>query len=244
MISVIVPAYNEEKYITQCVQSLLSQNTRCPFEIIIVDNNSKDATGEIVKRDFPSVRLVQEPRQGVSKARNRGVKEAHGDILAFLDADTMAPPDWIERIQTRFSAHPKLVGMSGPCMFYDLPWYYKWIEFVDFKIIFPLVGELLLKKILKRGALWNGANLAVKRETFEKVGGFAEDIVFYGEDADLARKVVHEGETVFAQEVCVYTSARRLLKGNPVREGFVYIFQYVWFLLTNTSRATAYKEIR
>ncbi|MBI2113052.1 MAG: glycosyltransferase family 2 protein [Candidatus Wildermuthbacteria bacterium] len=244
MISVIIPAYNEEKYIGKCLQSLASQKTAVPFEVIVVDNNSKDATSQIVARDFSSFRLVKETQQGMTKARNRGAREAKGDIFAFLDADCMAPPLWIENISIRFSKNPNLLGVSGPSNFYDLPWQYKWVEFVAFKIVFPFIGEFLLKTILRKGALWNGANIAVRKDIFEKVGGFAEHIVFYGEDADLAKKFMQQGKTAFARETWVYTSARRLLKGNPAKEGLAYFLQYAWFLVTNKSRATSYKEVR
>ena len=243
-ISYIIPAYNEEKYIEQCVRSVFEQKHIADFEVIVVNNNSKDQTLEIVRTQFPEAKVVTETRQGMTIARNRGAKEATGDMLVFFDADVVVPPHWEGRMLERFSQNQKLVGISGPYRFYDLPRRYKFIEFIDFHILYPFVGELILKKILKKGALWNGGNLAVRREAFNEVGGFSEEIVFYGEDSDLARKMIKEGDIAFLQSVWVWSSARRLLKGNPVREGLRYVAEYAWFFMTNKSREKSYKEVR
>ncbi|MBI1984804.1 MAG: glycosyltransferase [Candidatus Wildermuthbacteria bacterium] len=243
-LSFIVPAYNEEKYISKCLQSLLNQKGISSFEVIVVDNNSNDATSEIVQRDFPLARLIHEPRQGMTKARNRGAKEAQGNILAFIDADSMIPDHWAKTALSYFSQDPRLVGISGPSRFYDLPMRYKFIEFVNFKILYPVIGEFLLKSVLKKGALWNGADIAVRKDAFERAGGFSEEIIMYGEDLDLARKLMKQGKVRFIQNMWVWSSARRLLKGNPIAEGFRYLFQYSWFFLTGKSKETSYKEIR
>lgn len=243
MISFIIPAYNEEKYIVNCVRSLLAQKNVPSFEVIVVDNNSKDATAEIVQA-FP-VRLVHEVEQGLTKARNRGAKEAKGDLFVFVDADTMLPEDWSEKMLSYFSKDPQLVGVSGPSRFYDLPVRYKIVgEFMNFQIVFPLIGEFLLKTVLRRGALWNGAVMAVKKESFERVGGFDRGIIFYGEDADLARKLLKVGHIKFVQDLWVLTSARRFLKGNVWKEGIMYVLPYVWFMFTQKSLGKSYKAIR
>ncbi|MDO8633018.1 MAG: glycosyltransferase family A protein [Candidatus Wildermuthbacteria bacterium] len=243
-ISYIISAYNEEKYIEQCVHSIFEQKHVADFEVIVVNNNSKDQTLEIVRTQFPEAKVVTEIRQGMTIARNRGAKEAIGNILVFFDADVIVPPHWEGRMLERFSQNQKLAGISGPYRFYDLPKRYKFIEFIDFHILYPFVGELILKKILKKGALWNGGNLAVGKEVFNKVGGFSEEIVFYGEDSDLAKKIMREGEIEFLQSVWVWSSARRLLKGNPVREGLRYVAEYARFFMTNKSREKSYKEVR
>ncbi len=243
-ISFIIPAYNEEKYIEQCVRSVLEQKTSVPYEVIVVDNNSTDHTAQIVQKNFPSVHLVKEMQQGMTKARNRGAKEAKNDILVFLDSDSMLPQGWLQKAFLYFEKNPKLSGISAPSKFYDLPRGYKFVEFISFKILFPFFGEFLLKIVLKRGALWNGAMIAVRRELFERVGRFNEHIVFYGEDADLAQKMMRQGEIAFLQDLWVFSSARRLLKGNPIIEGIKYIFYYVWFLFTNKSAKKSYEAIR
>jgi len=243
-ISFIIIAYNEEKYIEKCVRSVFLQKNLPAFEVIVVDNNSTDNTYKIVQEKFPQAKLVKELKQGMTKARNRGAREAKGDILVFFDADHIAPELWAEKMLMYFKKHPACVGVSGPSKFYDLPKRYKFIEPVTFKIFYPLFGEFFLKTLLKKGALWNGANTAVKKWAFRKVGGFSEDILFYGEDSDLAERLMKVGPIAFVQDLWIFGSARRLLKGNPIREGLRYVFNYAWFFLTKKSKAKSYKSVR
>lgn len=243
-ISFIIIAYNEEKYIEQCVRSVFLQRNAPSYEVIVVDNNSTDNTYNIVRSKFPQARLVRESKQGMSNARNRGAKEARGALLVFLDADDIAPQDYGKKILAYFAKNPKCVGISGPSKFYDLPKRYKFVEFVDFKILYPMVGELFLKTLSKKGALFNGANIAVKKWAFEKIGGFTTSIVFYGEDADLAQRLMKHGKIAFLQNIWVFSSARRLLKGNPVREGLRYVFNYLWFFMKKKSKGKSYDAVR
>lgn len=97
-ISVIVPCFNSEQYIGECIESLLSQTyPRGNYEIIIVDNNSTDSSPEIVKK-YSEVKLLTEERKGSYAARNRGLKEAGGRIIAFTDSDCAPETDWLECI--------------------------------------------------------------------------------------------------------------------------------------------------
>ena len=242
-LSFIIPAYNEEKRIEKCVRSILTQRNLPEYEVIVVDNNSDDRTVEIVQKNFPEVRIVKESKQGMTIARNRGAKEAVGDMLVFFDADVIVPPHWIERVIKMFSKNKDLVGISGPFKFNDLPFKYKFVEFIDFQIFYRLV-ELVFNRILKKGSLWVGGNVAVKTEAFWAIGGFNENIVFYGEDIDLPTKLMEHGKVRFIFELWVWSSARRLIEGNPIKEGFRYVLNYIWYLLFNKSRGKSYKEVR
>jgi glycosyltransferase involved in cell wall biosynthesis len=102
-ISVVVPFYNSEAWIEACIQGLLNQNYsqgRC--EYIFIDNNSTDGSAAIVRR-YPVVRLFSETKRGSYAARNRGLQEARGKIIAFTDSDCIARPDWLEQIARSMS---------------------------------------------------------------------------------------------------------------------------------------------
>ena len=93
MISVIVPVYNVEKYLEQCIQSIVTQ-TYSHFECILVDDGSNDGSGEICdiwQQKDNRIIVIHQKNQGVSAARNRGVAEAQGEYIAFIDSD-----DWVE----------------------------------------------------------------------------------------------------------------------------------------------------
>ena len=101
-ISVVVPTCDHVALLRDCLRSLVGQ-TRPALEIIVVDNGSTDATAAIVREEFPQVRLVTEPRPGVDLARNRGLAEARGDVVAFTDDDCLAPRGWLEALGDCFS---------------------------------------------------------------------------------------------------------------------------------------------
>lgn len=96
-ISVVIPAYNSRATIVQCLEALARQDFSGRYEVIVVDSSS-DGTAELVNRRFPSVRLIHlEQRALPGRARNRGVAEARGAVVAFTDADCLPEPDWLRR---------------------------------------------------------------------------------------------------------------------------------------------------
>lgn len=101
-ISVIIPHFNQEEYLHQCLGRLSGQKgCTAEVEIIVVDNASKHIP-DIVCAAFPGVRLLQESTPGPGPARNTGAAAATGDVLAFIDADCYADPMWLAAIETRF----------------------------------------------------------------------------------------------------------------------------------------------
>jgi glycosyltransferase involved in cell wall biosynthesis len=110
--SVIVPSYCSASTICACVTSLLGQDIQLSYEIIVVDS-SPDDTPDLVRRNFPQVTLIHLPRQtGPEEARNIGVGSACGEMLAFIDSDCVAPPDWLRSLHTAYLQGHDAVGGS------------------------------------------------------------------------------------------------------------------------------------
>ncbi len=105
--SVIIPAYNEEKAIEECLYSLVKQNYN-DFEIIVVDDGSKDKTVEIVRK-FKEARLIQQDHLGPAIARNLGVKNSRGEILVFVDADMIFDKNFLKELIEPISK-TKIIG--------------------------------------------------------------------------------------------------------------------------------------
>src|SRR5206468_11715110 len=122
-LSIIVPAHNEELYLADCLMSVAMEikanHDRGPFEVIVVNNASTDRTAEIAAR-FPGVRVAYEPRKGLTRARQRGLVEAQGQILAYVDADTRMPSGWVRQVLDLFKSDDQVVCVSGPYVYYDL----------------------------------------------------------------------------------------------------------------------------
>jgi glycosyltransferase involved in cell wall biosynthesis len=96
ILSVIVPAYNARETIRQCLQSLAEQTARSLLEVLVVDSSS-DGTGDIVAEEFPWIRLIRyAERKYCGDARNAGLAQAHGSIIALIDADCIARKNWAE----------------------------------------------------------------------------------------------------------------------------------------------------
>src|SRR5690349_17720342 len=99
MISVVIPAYNEEDYIENCLKSLMRQEVM-PDEIIVVNNNSTDRTEEIVKK-YPVI-VITENKKGTIAPRKRGFGMAKGNIIVRTDGDTGFPTNWVKKIKQDF----------------------------------------------------------------------------------------------------------------------------------------------
>ncbi|MCU1406577.1 MAG: glycosyltransferase family 2 protein [Glaciihabitans sp.] len=124
-VSIVIPAYNEERTIRSCVLAALGQ-TAAAHEIIVVDNRSTDATAAIVtqlQRDHPlaPIRLVtQDLIQGLIPTRDAGFNAATGDVLGRIDADTVVDPTWVHEVQLAFT-DTAVAASTGPMSYYDMP---------------------------------------------------------------------------------------------------------------------------
>lgn len=196
-ISVIVPIYNEAKNIKECLNSLVNQ-TRPADEILVIDNNSTDESVNIVK-SFANIRCISEKKQGISYARDAGFKAASGDIVARIDADSIAPPEWLDRVEKNFE-DPNLNGLSGPVIFKEFPW----------KILSstPSLIYLIIGKLITGFDLLVGPNMAIRKSAWEKTSPCHSDL--YLEDLDLAYHLHPAGRLFIDPKMWVYSSARRM----------------------------------
>ncbi len=106
-ISVIIPTYNCEQYIAQAIESVLAQKD-CEYEIIVIDDGSTDRTGDILEPYNQEIRYIKQKNQGVAAARNRGIAEAKGELIAFLDADDYFLPGKLAAQSAIFAKRPNL----------------------------------------------------------------------------------------------------------------------------------------
>ena len=163
-ISVLIPAFNAERYLGEAIQSALAQ-TQAPFEVIVIDDGSSDGTAEAAMAFGQSVRYRRQEHQGVGAARNRCVELARGDHLAFLDADDRWDPRKLERqlAAMRSDSRPDIVLSHVR-------------QFVSPELPAVKAARIRCPPTPQPGYL-PGAML-VSREVFERVGPFRTDVHF------------------------------------------------------------------
>jgi glycosyltransferase involved in cell wall biosynthesis len=224
-VSIIIPAYNEEKLLSRCLASILRARLPEEHEIIVVNNASTDRTEEIAK-GFASVRVINEPRKGVNRARQAGATAATGDILVFFDADTIIPPDWFRIAVAKFKSNPKLMGVSGPYHFEAISWWARGLEWFYNYVVMP-TGEFIWKYLLRRGGIMLlGGNSAVRKSALLAIGGFDTGIDFFGDDTNLTRRIAKVGKIDFTNTLYVYTSPRRFQHEGGIKVAVKYVLNF------------------
>jgi glycosyltransferase involved in cell wall biosynthesis len=224
-LSIVIPAYNEEEMIGDCLNSILHEinGKNYDLEIVVVNNASTDRTREIIA-SFPKVKLVDEPAKGLVKARRAGYLASSGELIANIDADTRMTKGWFDKVFSEFSKNEKLVALSGPFIYYDLS---KQARAAVRALYYAGFFSYLLNRfILGVGSMLQGGNFVVKRTALEAIGGFNSEFDFWGEDADLARRLVKAGEVKFTFDLPIYASGRRLEKEGMAKTGARYALNY------------------
>ena len=242
-LSFVIPAHNEENYIAKCLESVIREveKTRRDVEIIVVNNASTDKTREIVL-SFPEVKLVDEPRKGLPQARQAGFLASSGDLIANVDAVSVIPSFWIEKVFDHFSRNEKLVALSGPYIYYD---YSKTKNRLVKAFYYP--GYLLNRTnhiFFGKAAMLQGGNFILKRSALENIGGFNTDIKFYGEDTDIARRIKNQGQVIFTYDLPMHTSARRLKKEGLVKMGAKYGANFIWTIVFKKPLTKKYIDVK
>ena len=220
-ISVIIPAYNEEKYITETLKAIVAQDYP-DFEVIVVDNASTDYTANLA-RLFP-VKVVSESKKGTMWACEKGRKEAIGEIIVRMDADCLPKKDWLSKGALLFN-DPKVVVVSGPYDYYDAsPFFRNASLFIQKYIYVPL--NVILQKLHLRAGITVGGNTFARASALVAIGGFNTSITFYGDDTDLPKRMSAVGRVVFSGKVVMPTSARRFNDQGVISLQSKYIFHF------------------
>jgi glycosyltransferase involved in cell wall biosynthesis len=192
MVSVVIPCFNHAHYLTEAIESVLAQ-TYPHLEVVVVDDGSTDNTSEVAAR-YPGVRLVRQPNQGLSAARNTGIRQTNGDYLIFLDADDRLLPSCVEAGLDCFRRHPECAFVSGRFRFVAQ----------DGTVLHRNQGYTIERdhylEMLRRNYIPMGATVMYRRPAFAAVGGF-EPSLHPAQDCELYFRITrsfpvacHDGE--------------------------------------------------
>jgi glycosyltransferase involved in cell wall biosynthesis len=203
-ISVVICTYNRSKTLGAAIESVAAQSLPPSLgcEILVVDNNSTDETRQVVEglqqRHPERIRYVFERAQGISHARNTGIREAEAEILAFLDDDEIADTEWLANLTANLRSG-EWAGAGGrvlPPSTFSPP---RWLSALNSSITGPLA---VFDPALEAGQLHEppfGANMAFRREVFDRYGGFRTDLgrtgknMISNEDTEFGRRLMGAG---------------------------------------------------
>ncbi len=217
MLSIIIVQHNNQNLTIQAIESIKT-NLRKDYEVIVVDNCSNDNDPNILKELFPEIKLIiNKENLGFGKANNTGTKTANGEILFFLNNDTIIKSDFVRHIEYYFQNDPS-IGIIGPKLLNgdfslqlshdNLPSFVN--EFVTkfssklFYQNFDPIVKIKSKKysVRKNVGFVTGAALFIRKNLFIDLGGFDEQMFMYFEDADLCMRVKDSGyKILFIPEV-------------------------------------------
>ena len=242
-LSFVVPAFNEERYLGDCLRSILRETADLAddVEIIVVNNASTDRTGAVA-RTFPGVKVVDEPRKGLPHARQAGFLASSGDLIANVDSDSRLPVGWVAQVLRTFAADPTLAALSGPLVYYDLSPCERFLVRVFYMTAW--VTYALNRYLLRVGSMVQGGNFVVARIALERIGGFNLALTFYGEDTDIARRLHGIGRVCFTFNLKMFSSARRLKKEGILTMAARYSANYLWTIFLKRPFTDEHLDIR
>lgn len=188
-LAIVIPAYNEEGCIRQCLESIALQSEK-PDEVIVVDNNSTDKTAEIA-RSFPFVKVIKESKQGISHAHHAGFNVAKSSYIARIDADSFLKEDWVSRVKIFYALSKNgracLVG-SG---------YARNLRFRTTSNYISNVAFVFTRTLLGHWAFW-GPNMVMPRECWNEIGPkTCEEKPWTYDDLDLSLHAHEEGYKIY-----------------------------------------------
>lgn len=208
MISVVIPARNEESTLAATLDSLVAQQYEGSFEVVLVDNGSSDDTVRVAEAymDRLSLRIVEEPVRGRGAARAAGFKIALGEIILSTDADTVVPPQWIDSLAGRLDRDNTIVAVTGTCIIADC-------RRRTNRLFNVLQPNFMRAYRIVFGHFWlTGNNFGVTREAYCTAGGFDPSLRDQ-EDMELGFRLQRVGRIRFFRQPAVLTSGRRYHDG-------------------------------
>lgn len=240
-LSIVIPAYNEEKNIDECLACVEReiQNNR-DIEVIVVNNASTDSTRDKIL-SHPWVVHVDEPKKGIVHARAAGYAKATGELIANIDADSRMPKGWIAKVRHEFM-NEKLMALSGPYIYYDAPIYIRF-----FTRVFYMVGYVINGfnwYVFGKASMLQGGNYVLRRSALEAIGGYDTSIEFYGEDTDIGRRVSKIGHVNWTFSFPMHTSGRRLMQEGLIKTGWTYALNFFSITFLKKPVTHTYTDVR
>lgn len=228
-ISVVIPAFNEEKLIAKCIKAVKNQTfPKEEYEILVIDNNSTDKTAEIAKKLGAKV-ISYSKKQGFSAARHYGMLKAKGEIIASTDADSIPDTHWLETIE-KLMQNKNLVYVGGTVLSTEG-------AFVNLSfVIHDFVARV--NQLFGISLIW-GPNMAFRRDAFAQIGGFNTTLKT-SDDWEFTLRIQKKfgiRSTLYTNTLQVKTSPRKQKKLSAIIPYiFIGIVNYVSIFILRKSK--------
>ena len=228
-ISVVIPAFNEERLIGRCVQAVKNQTlSKAKYEILVIDNNSADKTAEIAKKLGATV-IPYVEKQGFSVAKQFGTNLAKGEIVAYTDADSIPDTHWLETIE-KLMQDRNLVCVGGTILSTEN-------ALVNFSlIIYDFIARI--NQLFGISLIWS-PNMAVRKDAFIQIGGF-NTAIKTSDDWDFVARIQKKfgiGSTLYTNALHVRTSPRKQEKMSAIIPySLIGVFNYVSIFILRKSK--------
>ena len=206
-LSIVIVSYNTSAVLKDCIQSIYENTEHVDYEIIIVDNNSQDDSVSMLKKNFSSVKIIEnKDNAGFAKANNQGIEISKGNYILLLNSDTLVRPDCLNKL-LQFSENNEKAGVVGcrvlngdmsfqdscwhdPNIFSELAFFTKtiiknfWDPFTHFKFM-----KYWNHQDVRKVPCLGGCFLWIKKEVIDEVSGLDEDFFMYYEDFEFCHRV-------------------------------------------------------
>ncbi|HSW78909.1 MAG TPA: glycosyltransferase family 2 protein [Candidatus Babeliales bacterium] len=214
-LTIVIPVFNEQDHLSVCLSAIAKQ-TVMPDEVIVVDNNSTDKSQEVAS-NFPFVRLLSEPKQGVLFAKNTGFAAAKSDIIGRIDADSILPPRWVEQVKS-YMKDKTYAALTGPVNYYDMP-----LPETNYHLDHWMRSSVY--NWSPKSPFLFGSNMAIRRSVWRKLSQSLCNDTYMHEDLDLAIHLYKSGNKIlYTKEVLAGASGRRY--NDSPRRFYKYISMY------------------
>lgn len=206
-VSVIVPVYNDAQRIGKCIEALLNQTyTNDKYEVIIIDNGSTDETRTVIKK-YPVKLLIEDKIQSSYAARNKGIKNTRGEIIAFTDSDCIPNADWIEKGVANLLSVPNCGLVGG-----EINVFFKNSGKPNAVELYDSIMGFNQREDIERHNFGSTANVFTFKNIFDNVGLF-DDELKSGGDNEWGRRVFAYGyKHIYANDTIVAHPARNSLR--------------------------------
>jgi len=232
-LSIVIPTYNEEKYLEKTLKSIKDQICNIAREIIISDSNSVDKTREIAEKY--GVKTVVGPKKGPALGRNLGSRAAKYDYLIFVNADVVLGPNLFDTLSK---------NKNDGSIVYLVKLKPDKKRLVN-RIIFKLYNALnpVLIKHMSKFAIYPGEFICIRKDVFNRIKGFNNNY-HLSEDRDLIVRAIRYGKVKFLKETYAEISLRRVEKWGWMRFLLFHMYSHIFYTLFKKPIQNEYEEIR